>query len=652
MSNKFLSFSNEIENKTITNTSRDSSNKALIFKSEKKETSPIVAAEENTFETILKYALQNFKPYNVSNLPDIKNNNIMAPEEIIENIKEKMNNFNQISNENENNNLSLIFSQETLDNVKNQIFQIQELIKYLENNKNNENYYDLVNINPLMFLVENNKYKWLEQQIEKIKKNNEKKEKYKETIKVKTNINCGLGKETSLIIEKICKEEEDKKNELQNVLLKKKSLREDKLLSEKYCKNKEKVLNNLQKILNEEDISEDDNKFCKKCGDKIEKVSSLRSICFKCEKKYPRVKCLFCDKEMSQKTLLYEHNCAQMNLVKNKKEDEIIVTCPNCKNSYSKSYAKKHVKECLLNAHPFCSICNKTVLAKNIKSHNKLFHENKKRAKNNLHTRPVQCQFCYKKTKLKNKYNHLLNCRLFKLFLNNPQLHNKFFNKDSSNNIKLLKKENKSNIFLSIPKMELNYKPGLSFDLNGNKEFDYTEAKQLINPFIPEIKKPRTVNNALVGFIVKKIELGLIEAPKKEWTSFFDKLKQDLNKELKMRSIQDNKEDLEKAKLIFNSFEIDYQSKEIIKKLNNEKENIIKEIEETPNEKIELKLKLEKDLLLINKNLDKVMTSLSFLEMHETYNKSVSRGVEINFDNSIKYLKNEEKFNFNNIFDN
>jgi len=174
--------------------------------------------------------------------------------------------------------------------------------------------------------------------------------------------------------------------------------------------------------------------------------------------------------------------------------------------------------------------------------------------------------------RLKNKYHHMLHCRFFRLFLNNPHLHNKYFAQDSDcKSIKI----SKNQFFNVIPNFETNLKPGYEdFDLIRHCNFKNQQEKDIIMEHIHEIIKPRNVKEVLIDLIKTKINNDEVVKPidwEKKTEHFNEYILSDVN--LRLETEKEIKR-LESAKILKTCYDINHQAIDILKKLISEKENI------------------------------------------------------------------------------
>jgi len=106
-------------------------------------------------------------------------------------------------------------------------------------------------------------------------------------------------------------------NESDEILIKKLNpYQENKLNIYKKIKNKQKSIDKMvvNKVLKKNELVVEP-RLCKKCNSELKKVPASRSICTNCEIKNPRNICIYCNKEISVKTLQYTHECEEKSLI-------------------------------------------------------------------------------------------------------------------------------------------------------------------------------------------------------------------------------------------------------------------------------------------------------------------------------------------------
>lgn len=247
--------------------------------------------------------------------------------------------------------------------------------------------------------------------------------------------------------------------------------------------------------------------------------------------------CIYCNKVLNTKYLKYEHLCPEKNLSENPNRENIENVCPFCKCSFSRSYFLKHYRKCKKEG-VWCDACQKKISLEDLDKHNKQFHSKKMKKKRKGKTEWIRtrCEFCPKRIRLRNKYNHLLKCWGFRIFLTNPKIFDiKTFKKPN-----LYKRNWVENKWVKIPfkvckrvNIPKGYEIGCCYDLQGNKYVDFDEQQNLILPWIPEITKPRNRKILIHDFLQRKTN----RLPAGNAKEIYEKIKLQVELELLKRKL-------------------------------------------------------------------------------------------------------------------
>jgi len=247
--------------------------------------------------------------------------------------------------------------------------------------------------------------------------------------------------------------------------------------------------------------------------------------------------CVYCNRVLNCFYLKYEHLCSERNLSENPSRANIENICPFCKCSFSRSYFLKHYRKCKKEG-VWCDACEKKISFENLKKHNKQFHAKKmrKKRKGKKEWIRVRCEFCPKRIRLRNKYNHILKCWGFRIFLTNPKIFDiKTFKKPN-----VYKRNWVKNKWVKIPfkvckrvNIPKGYEIGCSYDLQGNKYVDFDEQQNLILPWIPEITKPKNRKILIHEFVQRKTN----RLPVRNAKEIFEKIKMQVELELLQRKM-------------------------------------------------------------------------------------------------------------------
>jgi len=238
----------------------------------------------------------------------------------------------------------------------------------------------------------------------------------------------------------------------------------------------------------------------------IKSTKNIKKINFQSEE--DKSLCIFCNKLLNNNYLKYEHLCPEKNLSQNPSRKNIQNICPICKGSYTRSYFLKHYKKCQKEGI-WCKACEKKIPFEQMEKHNKKFHLNKlhKKRKGKIEWIRYRCEFCPKRIRIRNKYNHLLKCWGFRIFLTNPKIFDlKYFRQPN-----LYRRNWIKNKWVKIPfkvckrvNIPKGYEIGCSYDLQGNKFVNFEEQQNIILPWIPEINKPKNRKMLIYDFLKRK----------------------------------------------------------------------------------------------------------------------------------------------------
>lgn len=126
-----------------------------------------------------------------------------------------------------------------------------------------------------------------------------------------------------------------------------------------------------------------------------------------------------------------------------------------------------------------------------------------KASKENRNYVKVSCQFCHKEMILTNKYIHMLRCRYFRIFLNNPYLHTDLFSNPLTFDKNIIKKKNR--IIATVPKIFNDFEIGFegyylyNNSSGSNQKINEESKKELLMENLNEIKKRKNVKEALLN---------------------------------------------------------------------------------------------------------------------------------------------------------
>lgn len=260
----------------------------------------------------------------------------------------------------------------------------------------------------------------------------------------------------------------------------------------------------------------------------------------KSNKKIIKDICSYCNKQFNKNYLKYQHVCDEKNLSENPNLKKLENICPICSCSFKRSYYPKHYSKCLREGM-WCQACEKKIPLNNLERHNKKFHSKKfrKKRKGKICWMRDRCQFCPKQIRLRNKYNHLLRCYGFKIYLVNPKIFNRRTDyRHLDYNKSNYKRNWQKNKWVKIPFKVIKklqspecYEIGCSYDFQGNKIIDFNEQQEMILPWIPEMKKPKNKRELIYNFLTRKTKR--IKENTRE--SIFNKIKLEVELELQRR---------------------------------------------------------------------------------------------------------------------
>ncbi len=303
-----------------------------------------------------------------------------------------------------------------------------------------------------------------------------------------------------------------------------------------YYNNSFKVNTNFRKKTNSNQINDLHNNLFEnsnfESNDQNISISNKKSICIYCKKNY------------NTRYLKYEHLCPEKILSTNPilgdrcHNPHLTNICPVCHGSFSRSYFPKHYSKCIKEGI-WCHACDKKINLLDLENHNKHFHEKKfkKKRKGKREWIRTKCEFCPKRVRLRNKYNHLIKCWGFRIFLANP----KIFKIQNFKKPNIFKRNWIKNKWVKIPfkiskrvNIPKGYEIGCSYDLQGNKFVDFDEQQNLILPWIPEIAKPKNKRLLVYEFLQRKT----LRMPERNSKEICEKIKLEVELEMLKRKFE------------------------------------------------------------------------------------------------------------------